>query len=281
MPVTIQEKLSWVPFRIRICFEEHELGVGTAFFYIHKNESYLITNWHNVSGRRPYDHKPISKHAAIPDNLVVEVPEASPERLEINIQIEPENDLPSGEALVGWKSYTLNLYDNKTPTWYVHPEHRHLVDAVAIPVGSEGTKLIPANHSSLDLDNITLRPSIDAFVLGYPLGLTGGAKFPIWKRASIASEPDIDLDKLPKFLIDTATREGMSGSPVYAQVNGYYVPEETSGIENAVIGEGRRFAGIYSGRVGDDNFKAQMGVVWKEKAIVEIIEGKTFGDSSL
>ena len=281
MPVTIQEKLSWVPFRIRICYEEHELGIGTAFIYRHKGESYIITNWHNVSGRRPYDKKLISKYAVAPDNLSTEVPMASPEKLEIEIPTSSKEDLGNGESLVGWKSYTMELYKNEVPIWYVHPEHKHLVDVVAIPMDSDGTKLIVANDESLELTNFTLRPSIDAFVLGYPLGLTGGAKFPIWKRASIASEPDIDLDKLPKFLIDTATREGMSGSPVYAQINGYFTPEDKPGIENAIIGEGSRFAGIYSGRLGDDIFKAQMGVVWKEKAIIAIIEGKVVDESSI
>lgn len=279
MPI-IQEKLNWVPFRIRICFKEHELGIGTAFFYLHNGKSYLITNWHNVSGRKPSDNKPISKQAAIPDNLVLEVPMVLHETPELNGQMASRNDLASGGAFVEWKSFRINLYKENTPIWYVHPDHKYLVDAVAIPLKFDDTKLIAANDCSLGLDDITLRPSIDAFVLGFPLGLTGGAKLPIWKRASIASEPDVDLDKLPKLLIDTATREGMSGSPVYAQVNGYYVPDGKSGIENAVIGEGRKFVGVYSGRIGDDNFKAQMGVVWKEKAIIETIEGELIDESS-
>ena len=57
-----------------------------------------------------------------------------------------------------------------------------------------------------------LRVSADVFVLGYPRGISGGRGFPI----SIATEPKIDLDGVPKLLIDTATREGMSGGPVIA-----------------------------------------------------------------
>ena len=36
---------------------------------------------------------------------------------------------------------------------------------------------------------------------------------------------------------------------------------------------------IYSGRVGKDEFKAQLGVVWKGDVIKEIIEGAVLGDS--
>jgi len=65
------------------------------------------------------------------------------------------------------------------------------------------------NEKLLNLSKFKVRAGMDAFVLGYPLGISGGAKFPIWKRASIASEPDIDVDSLPKIVIDTATREGI------------------------------------------------------------------------
>lgn len=264
MPVTIQEKLSWVPFQIDILYEEEKLGVGTAFIYFLNEKTYLITNWHNVAGRHPETLKIIHKDLAIPNKFALHIP----------IDANKVSGLPKGESKVGWNTFILDLYEGDKPVWYEHPEHGHKVDAVAIPVGIKGCMLTPANSEVLELDKITLRPSLDVFVLGYPRGLSGGAKFPIWKRGSIASEPDIDLDKLPKFYIDTATREGMSGSPVYAQHNGYCIPEGGSGPKDALIGETRRFAGVYSGRVGDDNFKAQLGIVWKERAITEIITGE-------
>lgn len=272
MPATIQEKLSFVPLRIQMKFNETDLGIGTAFFYLYEDKTYLITNWHNITGRSPIDLRPLSKELAIP-NLIA---------LPIVYSEKSEAPSPHGGENIFWKIYNLNLYENNVPVWYEHPVHGRQVDAVALPLdGLNETRIYAANDaSSLNLENIVLRPSLDAFVLGYPLGITGGAKFPIWKRASIATEPDIDIENLPKFLIDTATREGMSGSPVYAQVNGYYIPEGKQGIENAIFGEGRRFVGIYSGRLGNDAFQAQLGVVWKEKAIIEIIQGKKVGTSS-
>lgn len=262
--------MSWVPFQIELMFEKHNLGIGTAFTYTLNGQTYLITNWHNVSGRHPETLKVIHNDAAIPNKLILHYP----------IDFNEDKSLPSGESKVGWSSVELDLYQDNVPVWYEHPEHGHNVDAIAIPLGFSGSKLKQANAKELDLEKITLRPSLDIFVLGYPRGMTGGAKLPIWKRGSIASEPDVDIDKLPKFFIDTATREGMSGSPVYAQQSGYIVPEDGVGPKDAIFGEARRFAGIYSGRVGDDNFKAQLGIVWKESAITEIIRGVKKGKSS-
>jgi len=56
---------------------------------------------------------------------------------------------------------------------------------------------------------------MDAFILGFPKGIAHQQLLPIWKRGSIATEPEIPReDDLPVFLVDTATREGMSGAPV-------------------------------------------------------------------
>lgn len=270
MPVTIQEKMSWVSFQIELMYEKENLGIGTAFAYELNGQTYLITNWHNVTGRHPETMKAIHKDLALPNKLLLHYP----------VEFNSDENLPDAESKVGWSSFELDLYEDDLPVWYEHPEHGHNVDAIAIPFGISASMLKPANANELDLTKITLRPSLDVFVLGYPRGMTGGAKLPVWKRGSIASEPDVDLDKLPKFFIDTATREGMSGSPVYAQQSGYIVPEGGAGPKDAIIGEARRFAGIYSGRVGDDNFKAQLGIVWKESAITEIILGEKKGVSS-
>jgi hypothetical protein len=41
----------------------------------------------------------------------------------------------------------------------------------------------------------------------------------------------------------------------------------------ASIGKGRRFVGVYSGRLGaEDEFKAQLGIVWKESALISLVE---------
>ena len=187
MPVTIQEKLSWVPIQIEILYNEEVLGLGTAFFYSENGKTYLITNWHNVSGRNPETLKAIHKDAALPNKLKLFYPMNAG-----NIK-----ELPEGASTIGWNAVLLELYENEKPVWFEHPSYGKKVDAIAIELNVDDTELYVANSPELDLTKITLRPSLDVFVLGYPRGLTGGARFPVWKRGSIASEPEIDLDYLP------------------------------------------------------------------------------------
>ena len=87
-------------------------------------------------------------------------------------------------------------------------------------------------------------PGDDCFVLGYPKNIDAGLDLPLWKRASIASEPSIDHGGLPRLLIDTATRKGMSGAPIVAISNGYNVPIGGKGIEDSVFGRVESFVGI-------------------------------------
>lgn len=208
--------------------------------------------------------------AALPDSLVVRMAYSG-----------IKGDIPFRQ----WIPKVLRLYDddsNQSPIWFEHPTHGSAVDAVAIPIEDlEQTAAVAANAESLELSRLKLSPGMDAFVLGYPRGISGGGRFPIWKRGSIASEPDVDIDGLPKFFIDTATREGMSGSPVYAQESGLWAPEGGKLPGDGVFGKGERFVGVYSGRIlADDPFLAQLGLVWKEQAIIEIIEGRKIGASS-
>lgn len=266
----IREALSWVPLKLKPSLNGKEISVATGFFYQHNDRTFLITNYHVVSGRHPDSGAALHPSGWYPDSLVLGVP--------TNAGIHEQ----SGSQILGWKWHTLPLYTSDAiakPVWTEHPKHGSRFDAIAIPLsGIEKTRITAANADSLELDNIRIYPSMDAFVLGYPLGMSGGGNFPIWKRATIATEPDVDLDGLPRFYIDTATREGMSGSPVYAQEVGYWLPEGESDPKKASIGKGRRFVGVYSGRLGaKDEFKAQLGIVWKESALISLIDSVPAG----
>jgi hypothetical protein len=124
-----------------------------------------------------------------------------------------------------------------------------------------------------------LKVSRDVYVLGYPKGISGSGGFPIWKRASIATEPAIQLDGLPKILVDTATREGMSGAPVVAIADGEF-EVEGRGPAYRLPGRVCRFVGVYSGRLGKNEMEAQLGIVWKAQAVDEIVQIPTRGKSS-
>ena len=75
-------------------------------------------------------------------------------------------------------------------------------------------------------------------------------------------------------LIDTATRSGMSGSPVIIKRTGVHGLVEDERFSTAA-----GFVGIYSGRYGVSSNKGyvQLGIVWRKEVIEEIITGKVRG----
>ena len=232
----IRESLSFVPISVVTRFGDQKLSSGTGFFYAVKGSNVFITNWHIVSGRDPETLKPISPTGGIPDSLELKIPH--------------REQIPGGPVATRWVSRVVPLYRDEgreQAVWYVHPEHLHRVDIAAICINElENASIRPANDASHDLDDLRLYPSLDVFVLGFPLGMSGGARFPIWKRGTIATEPDIDLEDLPKFYIDTATRKGMSGAPVYAQEVGTWLPMGVIDESKRILGKGRTFAGVYA-----------------------------------
>ena len=90
------------------------------------------------------------------------------------------------------------------------------------------------------------------------------------------------MDKLPKFLIDTATRGSW-----FIWISSRYAKNRNSRNKkwaiapDTLIGTIRNFVGVYSGRIGADEFKAQLGIVWKIKALKEILQAKTAWESTL
>lgn len=119
----------------------------------------------------------------------------------------------------------------------------------------------------------------DAFVVGYPQGLTGGSPaLPLFKRATVASEPRVDVDGLPQFLVDGATVEGMSGAPVVCAHRGnLWNPSGQVGADS-IIGRTENMVGVYSGRrYGQHGDVSSIGIVWKRAALVEVVDGRAPG----
>jgi hypothetical protein len=110
---------------------------------------------------------------------------------------------------------------------------------------------------------------IDAFILGYPFEIDV-LTLPIWKRASIASEPGLPVGGQPYFFVDTASRAGMSGSPVILRSWGGFQHDEGGMVSGP--GSATKFIGVYSGRIGaQDELKAQLGIVWRAEVVDQIV----------
>ena len=254
------DNLSVVSVFIEMYFNENRLATGSAFFVERNNEKYLVTNWHNLSGRNSNTIEPLDKtNAAIPNKIRVY-----------------HHDL---ENLGNVIPEDYNLEDqNGQALWMEHPIHTNKVDIAILPMIGENNNIYTIEQAIKESDPYEAWPievSEKLYVLGYPFGITASDYFPIWKAATIASEPKINIDNLPKFYIDTATKQGMSGSIVIQKER-----RSVAIIEQQQITSRFRvnFLGVYSGRVTEpqNQFDTQIGIVWKEYCIDEILEGKQF-----
>jgi len=241
------------------------ISKATCFFYRgHENDQlFLITNWHVVTGKNPLTGEYLNSKAAMPTYIKVKLLQAE--------QIDGRQQIIEGD-------WVINLYSGEKPLWReLKNEQGIFIDVIALPCTPRSNYLIyPINELEEPFNEQTkVNVAEDVFVIGFPFGKTVGNVFPIWKRASVASEMAIDIDDLPRFYVDTATREGMSGSPV--------VKYEKRGTSIMASKEGKysgyytKFVGVYSGRIirsaneGDNLNDAQLGIVWKVKVIDDLI----------
>lgn len=252
-------QLSYTSIPIAMYFDEtkQKLASGTGFVYKRNGKLYLITNWHNVTGLNPVTKESVGNHGGVPDVIV----------LTLQTQKEP---------FIMWENFPMKLYDEEgNADWLVHPLHKELVDVVAIELNFDNNfKGIFRPINQINFDEFKLEVSDEVYIIGYPYELKGGGQFPIWKKGSLATEPDIDYEQLPKMFIDTASRPGMSGSPVIFRRTGIHGTVDGELKSDSIIGTVQNFVGIYSGRIlGKTELEAQLGIVWKKEVIDEIIDG--------
>ncbi len=252
--------LSRITQQIAIALDETGtvFSTASAFFYEYKERLFLITNWHNATGRNPNNGEPLSdNHAGIPDIFVTYF------------------RLKEGNGRAQLNKIHLYSDDNMMkPKWLIHPKYKEKVDVIAIEINKEEKyEYFVINNADFE-ENIPPEVGDECFVIGYPFKDFRYLGLPIWKKASIATEPSVNEDQLPKILIDTATRSGLSGSPVvYQRVGIHETNMDGQLTKDSLIGRIRGFLGIYSGRIGKGEIHAQLGIVWKERVIQEIIEG--------
>ena len=227
---------------------------------------YLVTNWHVVTGLVPSTLLPIDANLPKPSVLrLFYKRRANEQRTTVNT----------------W-TLDIKLYDRGNPVWFEHSKRQHVdVVALKVPVAELGEFAnLPINSIEQE-SRLKLYVGMDSFVLGFPEGISGPGKTPIWKRASIASEPDYDFRNVPGFIVDTATRSGMSGSPVIVRHSGIFKPHEEPQFRgDEILGTVSKFVGIYSGRYADDPMGVSLGMVWRSVVLDDILTGKTKGFSS-
>jgi hypothetical protein len=241
------------------------LSMGSGFFWGKRDSTFLVTNWHNLSGRNPHTGQPMSKSGALPD------------RVELQLAYRTREANAEGFSHFCFGSLTVLLFeqDALTPRWLEHPVFGRKVDVAALDVTMQVRNTMAKTANETETDAIvTLSSSDDVFILGFPFGIIPGAPVPLWKRGTIALDPNYDPEGLPKLFVDTASRDGMSGSLVLAQhvvVNASYKKRDGSKAGPFIHQVVRTVAGVYSGRHYPDYEKAQLGIVWKRPTIEEVV----------
>jgi hypothetical protein len=237
-------------------------ATGTAFFYKANDITFLITNWHNVTGIDPLTGKALHTKGLLPNLL--------------RIHYKQWGD--AAKTALRSQFYDLPLYADNNPVWFEH-SNRGAVDVVAVPLSldsfpgfaNECINTVPQEAG------LEVYAGMDCVILGFPEGLIGAANTPIWKRASIASEP---YQQHP-YYVDSATRKGMSGSPVIARHTGIFGMRGGKMTGKEIIGTVEKFVAIYSGRVGDDALGFQLGTAWQSSVLDDILTLKTPGKHPL
>jgi hypothetical protein len=258
MCMTAIDSLSLATVPVIPFFNDMALPAATGFVYGRRESLYLITNWHVVTARNAQNGIHLHKGGARPNLL----------RAQFNLAV----------AEFGKEEIGIRLRDeNDTPLWLVHPIHPRdihdkRIDVVAIPLGFRADKrpfhVYPIND--LARDKLKIEIGMDVFILGYPFGAKPPG-FPVWKRGSIASEPDLVRLTDGYYLVDTASRPGMSGSPVV--LRSWSGRMEEPGVLGPSDRPFNRFIGVYSGRLLVEPSETQIGMVWHASYIDDIIDG--------
>lgn len=274
-----------------MCDDAGIISSGTGFFFETDNAWYVVTNWHNVTGRHFQTHKALSSMSRVPTRLIAR----------ISSYLGEEDD----SFII--KPFEIPLYDQGRSRWLEHDLHGSLYDIVAIPwTKPESCPSFMHNAANLiSSDNIPVYPGGVVFIIGFPMAISVGFGLPLWKSGYVASEPHYDITlnanlqssgglegghRIPAFFIDAQTRSGMSGSPVFVRyfgawdMNSPYEPinfDEPGFWERndvAMFGStGTQFVGCYSGHVFSREKEAILGLCWKREIIETVCKNGKSG----
>lgn len=240
--------LNFISFYTEIFFEDLQLSTATSFAYEYNNVKYLITNYHVVFGKNPFNEKLLNQNGSIPNKL----------------------KFYYFDVQMNLKSFVINLNEaDIRKCSYLEKGTVKYYDIAAIVLPSY-LDCACVNQFKYYPSNLKFGVSSHAYVLGYPKSINLD-KLPIWKSAYLASEFSSNYNELPCVLIDSGTKEGMSGSPViiYDDSGTYRTTDGDVVLTEQFV---YRFIGLYSGRDIVENLDDdRLGIVWKEESIIKTI----------
>ena len=280
----VSDKYMLCPFQIQMCDQHGGISLATAFFFELHDETFIITNWHNVTGKHPFTGDSID-----------------PERSPLYIRAKWPSDVSSAGADVKTTHLTaqrVEIEDENGPLWFEHPTLGSYCDVVAIPTvrPSDWPSAIHAPANRIDEVSIPIEPGLKALIIGFPKGISTGPGFPLIKFGTLSSMPGYKINvggefsdvggmkggiSLPAMLLDAHTLPGMSGSPVFGEHSGIW---NLNGLGNSpisddsVIGTGREFLGCHSSRIWERDERAGLGICYPTDVINEICSSQHRGN---
>lgn len=272
-------------------FNNTDLSTGTGFVYQSENSYFIVTAWHNLTGLHSEHMSPLSKNSGIPNNLIASIAFYK-------------------DSHIARLPLIIPLVDEDKSLFLVHPRRWPRIDVAVIPIDlmadySVDFDLDDNNKATMSLSSILTLPdqtslklcpiqqyllpdknicqewlaSVDVteelFIPGYPLNIHDYYSQPVWKRATIATSVQSGWNGEPKFLVDTASKSGMSGSPVlYLGAKGEVKVKNKTYMRG---GETAILTGVYVGRLGvSREADPQIGTVWNQSVIDEIIKASCY-----
>lgn len=272
--------LSYTTTKIGCYFNDAHMGDATGFIFKAAQRCGLVTNWHVLAGRNPIDGQALERTTG-----------RIPNRVKFHAAIEIDDKRK--RDLVHFREFDLPLYnEDGDQLWLDAKDDANQRDIAIIPLNRHIPELhdesgdVRAIHGGKvtldpkkdpksrdiqfsDLKHFLPRVGAEVFVLGYPKGITPNGIFPIWKRASIASEPQVgitfgDQEYEDAFYIDALTNQGMSGSPVIYLARPGDIMLTKDNITIEVKAEEPFLVGVYAGRNGVTGLEGDLalGRVW-------------------
>lgn len=240
--------------------KENVISHATGFYWNRNSRKYLITNWHVVTGKNPFTRENINRHGFIPERIAF-----------YGMRWEGKQGSDLSAAIRD--RIVISLFDDKgKPKWIQHKNFEtQNIDIVAIPVEKKDAFSDHALEGFQEQQILHL-VGADCAVVGYPLNSYAGWLVPIWKRGSLATEPLIPVDSRPLFLLDVASTEGMSGSPIFRRIFGpAAMRDNTIKMDNIRLTE---FVGVYAGRLMSTELaNLNLGYGWYGNLVDEIVGG--------
>ena len=287
----IRSTYSQCPFQLLVRDQSGTIqSSASAFFFETDGAWFIITNWHVVSGRNFLDGEPLKTKFREPFGLTAKLSSYS---------------VGYGKSgSFGIAPHEIPLYRGEHPVWFEHPDLGPNCDVVAIPF-KRPTSCPEFMHNAANrISNVRIpvEPGCTVFVIGFPHAISVGFGLPLWKSGYVASEPHYDVQlagrlraygglaggkNIPAFFIDSQTRAGMSGSPVFGRFYGSWdMTDPYREVDPAEPGfskrddvalwgsEGTQFIGCYSGRAGKDENEAALGLCWHTDVIETICRAR-------